>query len=373
MRNLLRLIVLILVAQTVLPQPSIRRTRYRNYAAEEGAGWHSSAFLGETCKSASVTGTTLTITCQDADNTEYEITFTATDGGTGTDTVLDEAEFDSATQTITLTTSAGDSYEIDLSAFTTLAEVAAAIPLNIPDGAITKVKLASDAQVTANPSGTDGAELTRIAIGGSNYNFADGSGVEELVALTAVATPADWNIAATGTILPTIDLGRTLTLAADGDKELRIEFSADQTIETFYVWGTTVRQFLETSTTTNNLDEMAHVGMTRRWSGTDSITSVSLRNVFAAQRTVSGSTNTGLALTINDNVAITPTAISYRVTLGAFGGGSGSGSDLAVQEEGTEVASAATTLNFTGTGATATASNGVVTVDIPGGPVGKPR
>ena len=48
----------------------------------------------------------------------------------------------------------------------------------------------------------------------------------------------------------------------------------------------------------------------------------------------------------------------------ASGGGGGGGSDLAVQEEGTEVASAATVLNFTGTGATATASNGTVTVDI---------
>ena len=41
--------------------------------------------------------------------------------------------------------------------------------------------------------------------------------------------------------------------------------------------------------------------------------------------------------------------------------------DLAVQEEGTEVASAATVINFTGSGATATASNGTVTVDVPGG------
>ena len=48
----------------------------------------------------------------------------------------------------------------------------------------------------------------------------------------------------------------------------------------------------------------------------------------------------------------------------------GGGSDLAVQEEGTEVASAATILNFTGTGATATASDGTVTVDIPGGQAG---
>ena len=174
MRNLLRLIVFILVAQTVLPQPSVRRTRYRNFAAESGAGWHSSAFLGETCKSASVTGTTLTITCQDSDNNDYNIEFTATDSGSGTDTVLNGASFDSSNQTITLTTSAGDSYDIDLSAFTTLAEVTAAIssegltavattarlsgdgtsadPLDIPDGAVTKSKQATDAQVTANPS-----------------------------------------------------------------------------------------------------------------------------------------------------------------------------------------------------------------------------
>ena len=40
-------------------------------------------------------------------------------------------------------------------------------------------------------------------------------------------------------------------------------------------------------------------------------------------------------------------------------------SDLAVQEEGTSVATAATTINFTGDGATATASGATVTVDIP--------
>ena len=56
------------------------------------------------------------------------------------------------------------------------------------------------------------------------------------------------------------------------------------------------------------------------------------------------------------------------IQVGPVGGGGGS--DLAVQEEGTEVASAATTLNFTGTGATATASSGTVTVDIPGGQAG---
>ena len=50
-------------------------------------------------------------------------------------------------------------------------------------------------------------------------------------------------------------------------------------------------------------------------------------------------------------------------------GGSGGGSDLAVQEEGTEVEDATTTINFTGSGATATASSGTVTVDIPGGGV----
>ena len=55
---------------------------------------------------------------------------------------------------------------------------------------------------------------------------------------------------------------------------------------------------------------------------------------------------------------------------GPAGSGGGGGSDLAVQEEGTEVASAATVLNFTGAGATATASDGTVTVNIPGGQAG---
>ena len=56
---------------------------------------------------------------------------------------------------------------------------------------------------------------------------------------------------ATGTILPTLDLGRTLTLAADGDKQLRIEFRTDETIENFYPMGDhRPASFSETSSTT---------------------------------------------------------------------------------------------------------------------------
>ena len=203
--------------------------------------------------------------------------------------------------------------------------------ININDGVLLESAsgAATELLLTAGTAGAAG-----MADGGSG-------GVEELIALTTAATPADWNIAATGTILPTLDLGRVLTLADDGDKQLRIEFRTDETIENFYLWETTVRQFLETSTTTTNLDEMAHVGMTRRWNGTSAITSVSLRNVFATQRTVTGSTNTGLALAVNDNVAQTPTAIQYRVTLGTFGGGSGSAvATLLSRKRATEVTSA---------------------------------
>ena len=72
----------------------------------------------------------------------------------------------------------------------------------------------------------------------------------------------------------------------------------------------------------------------------------------------------------------TPAAVAATAAAGTGTGvsrddhvhvGSSGGSDLAIQEEGAEVASAATTINFTGTGATATASGGTVTVDIPGG------
>lgn len=44
-----------------------------------------------------------------------------------------------------------------------------------------------------------------------------------------------------------------------------------------------------------------------------------------------------------------------------------SGAALAVSDEGTSLTTAATSLNFTGAGVTATASGGAVTVDIPGG------
>ena len=161
------------------------------------------------------------------------------------------------------------------------------------------------------------------------------SGLEELVPLTTAATPADWSLTTSGTVLPVIDLGRTLLLADDGDKQLRIEFSPEgpsSGIENFYLWQTSVRQFLETTEDSTNLDGAAHVGMTRRWNATTSITSVSLRNVFAIQRSVTGSTNTGLSIIVNDNVAITPDAIRYRITLGAYGreaaGGMGGASDF---------------------------------------------
>ena len=45
----------------------------------------------------------------------------------------------------------------------------------------------------------------------------------------------------------------------------------------------------------------------------------------------------------------------------------GGGSALTVQDEGSTLTSAATSLNFTGAGVTATNTGGAVTIDIPGG------
>ena len=41
----------------------------------------------------------------------------------------------------------------------------------IGDSQVTKAKLANDAKVTANPTGTDGNDLTRLNVGGTNYSI----------------------------------------------------------------------------------------------------------------------------------------------------------------------------------------------------------
>ena len=173
-----------------------------------------------------------------------------------------------------------------------------------------------------------GTSAWQEASGGSG----GGGGIEELVPETTVADPTDWDVSSSGTILPTIDLGRGLTLDDDGDKSLFIEFDPDSTTDHFYLWSTTVRQFLKTDPAATDLDGWAHVGMTKRWTDDDSLTGASVRHVFIARRTITGSSNTGLAMVLNDNTAISPAGIKYRITLRG-GGSSGDGGPVQSQQQ----------------------------------------
>ena len=110
---------------------------------------------------AEVSGTTLTITRQDTDNTSSTITFNAV-GGTGTDGVLNSAAYDTSTKVITLGISSSTiPFELDLSGLQNETEVLALIAdwAEASDSTtlIPVAKLAS--------SGSDGQVLTRTGSG----------------------------------------------------------------------------------------------------------------------------------------------------------------------------------------------------------------
>jgi hypothetical protein len=69
-------------------------------------------------------------------------------------------------------------------------------------------------------------------------------------------------------------------------------------------------------------------------------------------------------ITAGTNVTIDPAGGTGDVTINATGGG---GSDITVENDGTPLATAATTLNFAGAGVTATGTGATKTITIPGG------
>ena len=73
---------------------------------------------------------------------------------------------------------------------------------------------------------------------------------------------------------------------------------------------------------------------------------------------------TGIVTSIVAGTNVTISGSTGKVTINASGGG---GSSLTVQEEGSNVGTAATTLNFVGSGVTATYSGGTATITISGG------
>ena len=116
---------------------------------------------GAFVKSGSVSGMTLTLVLQKADNTDETIMFTASGGGTA-DGVLTAASFNTTTRVITLTASVGGPYTMDLAALQNAAEVTAAIELwaragdtsLIPEGRI-DAGIARDSELTVVSAGTN--------------------------------------------------------------------------------------------------------------------------------------------------------------------------------------------------------------------------
>ena len=114
---------------------------------------------GAFVKAASVTGSTLTLTLQGVDNLSTTITFSAV-GGTGSDGVLNSAAYDPTSKLITLATSEGGSFELDLSDLQNLAEAVALIA----DWARDRNTLVIPTEKLA-PGGTNDQVLTRTGTG----------------------------------------------------------------------------------------------------------------------------------------------------------------------------------------------------------------
>ena len=110
--------------------------------------------------------------------------------------------------------------------------------------------------------------------------------------------------------------------------------------------------------------------------GTDAITinSTASGSVTEAFKTISVSgqsdviadtaTDT-LTLVAGSNMTITTNASGDEITFASTGGGGGS--SLTIQDEGSALSTAATTLNFVGSGVTATGSGATKTITIRGG------
>ena len=169
-------------------------------------------------------------------------------------------------------------------------------------------------EVSANPSGVSGSTLNRLRVDGTNYNIQ-----ETQTASASLYEAGSVRIQATLAKHP-----------EDGDM---FSFEVPAAIDT---------------------------------SSSDLVIRTSNGDSFGTSRDVldlNGDNVTPSQLTAGRHITCQRQGNDYVIISPITDGG---GSDLAVQEEGTEVASATTTINFTGAGATATASNGTVTVDIPG-------
>ena len=206
--------------------------------------------------------------------------------------------------------------------------------------------------VEANPSGTDGDNLERIAIDGTNYNVASGDavGVVKTTLLSGTFAASDTEDGTEFT------LDHNVTDFSDGWLEIVVSGFIPAYARYDLLLASRATQQADAPVAADIPDAAVELALGRESSdiGGTGATSLYIYRSDEANK---------VWISIPGNRHLSDT-----FTLGHIS--DGGGSDLAVQEEGTEVAAAATTLNFTGAGATATASDGAVTVDIPGGQAG---
>ena len=184
-------------------------------------------------------------------------------------------------------------------------------------------------EVDANPSGTDGDDLTRLAIAGTNYNLSSG---------------ISWGFQIDTLIVPELNQD-SIT-----DARIVLEDSALTHYLAFLDWTAANLNMI------SHLPVGAHIGLRQgatirilrveaEWDSTNNRYQVTNVNAGGILEEASG------------------TATELLLTAGSGGGGS----DIEVSDEGTSLTTAVTGFDFTGGGVTATESSGVVTVNVPAG------
>jgi hypothetical protein len=145
----------------------------------------------------------------------------------------------------------------------------------------------------------------------------------------------------------------TLSMAQGSAANTIVATDHTQTLTNKTISGATntLTNIPNTALTTNPLDRANHTG-------TQTASTVSDFNSVARAQTEA-------ELVAGTNITITPsgTGATRQLTIAASGGGGGS---MTTQDEGTNLSTAVTTLNFTGAGVTASGAGATTTINIPG-------
>jgi len=138
---------------------------------------------------------------------------------------------------------------------------------------------------------------------------------------------------------------------------------------------------------TNPVDGQTFVALSRGWQYNSSASAwealIRVNTAFSSDDITEGTTNlyqnpeniqdeVNNLLVAGSNITLTYNDVANSLTIDSAGGGGGGGSTLAIQDEGTALATDATTLNFVGAGVTATGNGATKTITIAGGGGGSP-